>query len=131
MLKLLHPRLLIELNRGHRTLDRCHKLVWEVLGIQAGILNGLGHNLLRALSEGSEGGAAEEGELEDRAGRLLRKEHCHILEEDTTKPGKEVEELPEGDVLGRAPKPVLTFFQGSTLSLDPGKDLRDELSRRF
>src|SRR6266404_5923896 len=46
MLKLLHPHILIELNRGHHTLDRCHKLVWEVLGIQVGVLYGLGHNLL-------------------------------------------------------------------------------------
>jgi len=46
MLKLLHPCILIELNRGHCTLDRCHKLVWEVLGIQVGVLYGLGHNLL-------------------------------------------------------------------------------------
>ena len=46
MVKLLHPHLLIELNRGHRTLDGCHKLVREVLSIQAGILYGFGHNLL-------------------------------------------------------------------------------------
>ena len=51
------------------------------------------------------------------------------MEEDTTKPGKEVEELPERNVLGRTPEPTLTLFQGSTLSLDPGEDLRDELSR--
>jgi len=83
------------------------------------------------LSKGSEGGAVKEGELENWTGRLLRKEHCHILEEDMTKPDKEVEELPEGDVLGRTSKPVLTLFQGSTLSLNLGEDLRDELSRRF
>jgi hypothetical protein len=46
MLKLLHPRLLIELNGGHRTLDRGHKLVREVLSIQTGILYSLSHNLL-------------------------------------------------------------------------------------
>ena len=45
------------------------------------------------------------------------------------KPGKEVEELPDCNFLGRMPKPTLTPFQGSTLSLDPGEDLRDELSR--
>ena len=45
------------------------------------------------------------------------------------KPGKEVEELSECNVLGRTPKPTLMLFQGSMLSLDPGEDLRDELSR--
>ena len=46
MLKLLHPCILIELNRGHHTLDGCHKLVWKVLDIQIGILYSLGHNPL-------------------------------------------------------------------------------------
>ena len=46
MLKLLHPHLLIVLNRDHCTLDGCHKLVGEVLSIQAGILYSFGHNLL-------------------------------------------------------------------------------------
>ena len=81
------------------------------------------------LSKGLEGSAAKEREVENWAGRLLRKEHCHVLEEDMMKPGKEIEELPERNVLGRTPESTLMFFQGSMLSLDPGEDLRDELSR--